>query len=100
MPSNSRKRLRPARPAGSLKCFRYHAIPLYVPRSPPLCEMMVRNESTSLKLCGVEMVAHFESSKAAASASFTSSRKNLQSRLKLTVERSEEHTSELQSLRH
>src|ERR1035437_2007706 len=49
--------------------------------------MIVRNESTSLKLCGVATVAHFESSEAEASAPDTSSRMNLQSWLKLSVVR-------------
>src|ERR1017187_4771975 len=64
MPSNSMKTLWPARSEGSLKCLRYHESPLYVPRSPPPCAMIMRKESTSLKLCGVATAVHLESSKA------------------------------------
>src|ERR1700734_2220905 len=87
MPSNSRKTLRSEKFAGSLKRLRYHDRPLYVPWSPPLCEMILRKESTSLKLCGVLIVAHWESSKPGDSAPVTSSRMNLQSRLKFSLAR-------------
>src|ERR1035441_2319797 len=87
MPSNSRKTQLPVSAAGSLKCLRYQDIPLYVPMSPPPWEMSLRKESTSLKLWGVATVVHLESSKSGTSALGTSSRMNLQSRLKFSIER-------------
>src|SRR5665213_3301517 len=89
IPSNSMKTLCPLIPAGSLKCLRYHESPLYVPLSPPPCEMIVRKESTSLKLCGVATVDHLESSNAGASAPATSSRIKRQSQLKFSVTRAD-----------
>src|ERR1039458_5628414 len=49
--------------------------------------MIFLKESTSLKLCGVLMVVHCESSKARASAPGTSSRINRQLRFKLRLAR-------------
>src|ERR1035441_6704742 len=53
----------------------------------PPWEMSLRKESTSLKLWGVATVVHLESSKSGTSALGTSSRMNLQSRLKFSIER-------------
>src|ERR1035438_7510755 len=86
MPSNSTKTRLPVSAAGSLKCLRYQESPLYVPMSPPPWEMSLRKESTSLKLWGVATVVHLESSKSGTSAPETSSRMNLQSWLKFSVE--------------
>ena len=60
---------------------------MYVPTSPPLWTMILRNESTSLKLCGVLTVVQLESSKAGASAPPTSCRMNFQSKLKFSFSR-------------
>src|ERR1700744_4137012 len=87
MPSNSRKSLWPTKRGDNLKCLRYHESPLYVPRSPPLCEMIVRKESMSLKVCGVLIVTHLASSKLGISAPGTSSRMNFQSRLRFNLAR-------------
>ena len=89
MPSNSRKILSPEYLAGSLKCLRYQESPLYVPRSPPLWEKIWRNESTSLKVCGVLTVVQEESSKPGASAPATSSRMNFQFKSKFNLARGE-----------
>jgi hypothetical protein len=59
----------------------------FVPMSPPPWEMSLRKESTSLKLWGVATAVHLESSKSGTSALGTSSRMNLQSRLKFSVVR-------------
>jgi hypothetical protein len=70
-----------------LEMFAIQTSPLKVPKSPPLWEMILRKESTSLKLCGKLTVVQAESSKPGDSAPGTSSRMNFQFRLKLNLAR-------------
>src|SRR5947207_7396125 len=82
MPSNSRKILRPLLLAGSLKCFRYQAMPVL--RSL----MSLRNASSSFQAYGVVTGFHFESSKPIVSAFAGSPTKTFQFELKLYLVRS------------
>src|SRR3954469_10106990 len=77
MPSNSRKTLSPAEPAGSLKCLRYHATP--VERSL----MSLRKASSSFQARGSVTSFQAESSKPGDSAPFGSPTKSFQPELKL-----------------
>src|SRR4051812_23945234 len=84
MPSNSRKTLRPALPAGSLKCLRYHAIP--VERSL----MSFLKASSSFQACGNVTSFHEASLKSARSAPGTSPTNSFQPELKLYLARAAE----------
>src|SRR5687768_15041887 len=81
MPSNSKKTFLPALPAGSLKCFRYQAMP--VERS----RISLRNASSSFQGRGVVTLFQPESLSSAFSAPVGSPTNNFQSELKLYLAR-------------